>query len=68
VELPERLLRLYTYKDDVVLDPFIGSGSTAVAAARNHRQYVGYDTDADYVELANERVREARDALEAQDG
>lgn len=65
VELPERLLRLYTYKDDVVLDPFIGSGSTAVAAVRNDRRYVGYDTDPEYVTLANERVQAARDESSA---
>lgn len=56
VELPERLLRLYTYRGDVVLDPFMGSGTTAVAAVRHDRRYVGYDTDAGYVELARRRV------------
>ena len=62
VELPERLLRLYTYRGDVVLDPFLGSGSTAVAAVRNDRRYVGYDTDPEYVRLAEERIAEARNA------
>ena len=48
VELPERLHRAATRTaDDVVLDPFLGSGSTAVAAVRNDRRYVGYDTDPD---------------------
>ena len=56
VELPERLLRLFTYRGDVVLDPFLGSGSTAVAAARNDRRYVGFDTDAAYIELAATRL------------
>jgi len=65
VELPQRLLRLYTYKDDVVLDPFMGSGSTAVAAVRNDRRFVGYDTDPEYVTLANERVQAARDESSA---
>jgi site-specific DNA-methyltransferase (adenine-specific) len=60
IELPERFVRLYTYRDDVVLDPFMGSGSTAVAAARNGRHYVGYDTDPDYVALAEQRVAAAR--------
>jgi site-specific DNA-methyltransferase (adenine-specific) len=63
IELPERLLRLYTYKHDVVLDPFMGSGSTAVAAVNNERHFVGYETDAAYVDLANERVQTARAAL-----
>jgi site-specific DNA-methyltransferase (adenine-specific) len=56
VELPERLIRLYTYVGDVVLDPFLGSGSAAVAAARNRRHYVGYDTDPAYIETARARL------------
>jgi site-specific DNA-methyltransferase (adenine-specific) len=56
LELPERLIRLYTYRGDVVLDPFLGSGSTAVAAARNGRHYVGYDTDQAYIDIACERL------------
>lgn len=62
VELPERFIRLYTYAGDVVLDPFLGSGSTAVAAVQNGRHYVGYDTDPEYVALAEARVAEARAA------
>ncbi len=59
VELPEQLIRLYTFADDLVLDPFMGSGSALVAAARLGRRYVGYDLDPDYVELARRRVAEA---------
>ncbi|HLN05749.1 MAG TPA: site-specific DNA-methyltransferase, partial [Acidimicrobiales bacterium] len=59
VELPQRLIELYTFKDDLVLDPFLGSGTTAVAAVRTGRRYVGYDTDAAYVDLAVERVARA---------
>jgi site-specific DNA-methyltransferase (adenine-specific) len=61
VELPEQLIRLYTYEDDLVLDPFMGSGSTMVAAAVLGRRFVGYDLDADYVELARRRVSEVHD-------
>ena len=60
VELPERVLRLYTYRGDVVLDPFMGSGTTAVAAIRNDRRFVGYETDAEYVELARTRIEQER--------
>jgi DNA modification methylase len=56
VELPARLIQLYTYRGDVVLDPFVGSGSTAVAALRTGRHYVGYDTDPSYIQLAEQRV------------
>jgi DNA modification methylase len=56
VELPERLIQLYTYRRDLVLDPLMGSGTTAVAAVRTDRHYVGYDTDPVYVERARERV------------
>lgn len=56
VELPRRLIDLYTYKGDIVLDPFAGSGTTLVAAARTGRIGVGYDTDAGYVDLAQRRL------------
>ena len=56
VELPQRLIELYTYRGDLVLDPFLGSGSTAVAAARTGRRWAGYDTDAAYVDQARRRV------------
>ncbi len=56
VELPQRLIELYTYRDDLVLDPFMGAGSSAVAAVRTHRHYVGFDIDEAYVRAAKERV------------
>jgi DNA modification methylase len=57
-------MHLYTYKDDVVLDPFMGAGSTAVAAVNCGRHFVGYDTEAEYITLAEGRVAKAREALE----
>lgn len=60
VEIPRRLIDLYTYRGDLVLDPFMGSGSTAVAAVRTERHFVGFDTDASYVALADRRVAEER--------
>jgi len=56
VDLPRRLILLYTYPSDLVLDPFAGSGSTCIAAALTHRHYIGYDIDEDYVLTARERV------------
>ncbi len=56
VELPEQLIRLYTFEDDLVLDPFMGSGSALVAAAQLGRRYAGYDLDPAYVDIARTRV------------
>ena len=67
VELPRRLIELYTYRGDLILDPFMGSGSTAVAAVRTERHYAGFDTDESYVALAGRRVDEARAASSGRD-
>lgn len=56
-ELPHRLIQLYSFKNDVVLDPFMGSGTTAIAAIKNGRYYIGYDVSEEYIELANKRIR-----------
>ena len=58
VELPRRLIDLYTFSDEVVLDPFMGSGATAVAAIDLGRSFVGYEIEAGYIETALERVAE----------
>lgn len=57
VELPYRLIQLYTYEGEIVLDPFMGSGQTAIAALKAGRHYVGYDTNEEYVKLAEMRIR-----------
>jgi DNA modification methylase len=67
VELPRRLIELYTYEGDVVLDPFIGSGSAAIAALQTRRHFVGFDTDREYVAAAEQRIAEERERLEAAD-
>lgn len=59
VELPLRLIHLYTYENDLVLDPFLGSGTTLVAARHASRRGVGYDIDPEYVQIAEDRLREA---------
>lgn len=56
VELPQKLMELYAYRGDLVVDPFCGSGSTLVAAARSGRDAVGYDLDPEYVKIALARL------------
>jgi site-specific DNA-methyltransferase (adenine-specific) len=57
VELPRRLIQLYTFEDEIVLDPFMGSGQTAIAAIKSSRHYIGYETEKEYVELAEKRLK-----------
>ncbi|MDY0231806.1 MAG: site-specific DNA-methyltransferase [Candidatus Saccharicenans sp.] len=61
VELPYRLIQLYTFEDEIVLDPFMGSGQTAIAALKSGRHFVGYDINQDYVRLAERRIKEYLD-------
>jgi modification methylase len=56
VELPYRLIQLYTFTGDIILDPFMGSGTTALAALQGERKFVGYDNDPAYVKLAAGRI------------
>ncbi len=57
IELPHRCIQLYTYKGDVVLDPFAGSGTTCLAAQQDERIYIGYEVNPDYCKLAEERLK-----------
>lgn len=63
LELPYRLIQLFTFKGDVVLDPFVGSGTTCLAAAALERHYVGYDTNPEYLLLAQKRLDDLKDGL-----
>ncbi len=56
LELPTRLIELYSFEGDVVLDPFMGSGTTAIAAEKNSRQWVGYDISQEYIDVAYYRL------------
>jgi site-specific DNA-methyltransferase (adenine-specific) len=67
VELPYRLIQSYTYEGDVVLDPFMGSGQTAIAAIKTNRHYVGYDVDKEYVKLSEKRIREFKIEFNSQE-
>lgn len=59
VELPYRLIQLYSFKGDVIIDPFVGSGTTCIAAVKLGRHYVGFDISEEYVELARKRINKS---------
>jgi DNA modification methylase len=56
-ELPHRLIQLYTFKEDIVLDPFCGSGTACLVALKDGRHYIGYDIESEYVRIANQRIK-----------
>lgn len=62
VELPLRLIKMYSFVDDILVDPFMGSGTTAVAAAMTGRQYVGYEINPKYTEFINQRIKQLKQA------
>lgn len=64
-ELPRWLIQLYSFTDDIVLDPFMGSGTTAVAAVKNGRRYVGFDVSAEYVALAQGQIKATKEEVAA---
>jgi site-specific DNA-methyltransferase (adenine-specific) len=55
-ELPYRLIQLYSFVDDIILDPFMGSGTTAVSALKSDRKFIGYDIDKNYIKIAEKRL------------
>jgi site-specific DNA-methyltransferase (adenine-specific) len=56
VELPYRCIQLYTFKGEIVLDPFCGVGTTALAAIQSGRHFICLDNDSNYVEMARNRI------------
>ena len=58
--LAEKIIRYYSYEGDIVLDPFMGSGTTAVVCKKLSRHYIGYETDREYVKIANSRLSEVQ--------
>jgi len=67
LELPRRLIELYTFAGEVTLDPFMGSGQTALAAIQSGRHFIGYEIDANYIELANQRIQDYRANLQLEE-
>jgi len=66
VELASRVIQLYSYLDDVVLDPFLGSGTTCVAAKQLGRKYIGFDISEEYCSLARERLAKTTPSVATQ--
>jgi modification methylase len=62
-ELPHRLMQLLSFEDDVILDPFMGSGTSAVSALKNNRRFVGYDLESEYIKLAENRISPYRNQI-----
>jgi len=56
-ELPKRLIQLYSFKGDIILDPFMGSGTTAISSIKSERNFVGYDISKEYITLAENRLK-----------
>lgn len=63
IELPFRLIQLYSFENDIILDPFMGSGTTAIAALKSNRNYIGYDNEQEYILLAEKRIMSIKEQL-----
>ncbi len=63
VELPYRCIQLYTFEGDVILDPFVGSGSACIAAIKTNRDFIGYDTNKEYIDIADKRIKKEMDQM-----
>lgn len=64
IDLPYRLIQLLSFTNDIILDPFMGSGTTGIAALKSNRKFVGFDTSDEYIELANKRIQPHLNTLE----
>jgi len=59
IELPTWGIKVYSDENDIVLDPFMGSGTTAIACINTNRNFIGFEIDKHYCDIANERIRKA---------
>ena len=64
IDLPYRLIQLLSFTNDIILDPFMGSGTSGIAALKSNRKFVGFDTSEEYIELANRRIEPHLNTLE----
>lgn len=66
IELPKRCIKLFTYVGDVILDPFMGSGTTLVSAVQEHRKFIGFEISEEYFKIAERRIYEMKGEVENQ--
>jgi DNA modification methylase len=66
MDIPGKAIKILTYKDDIILDPFMGSGTSAVAAEILGRLWVGVELSPQYVEIANKRIQSVIDSKKQQ--
>ena len=57
IDLPYRLIQLLSFTNDIILDPFMGSGTTGIASLKSNRNFIGFDTSEEYIALANNRLQ-----------
>jgi site-specific DNA-methyltransferase (adenine-specific) len=62
-ELPKRLIKMFSWKGALVVDPFMGSGTTAIACINTNRNYIGFELDTDYFNIATERIENHKQQL-----
>jgi site-specific DNA-methyltransferase (adenine-specific) len=67
-ELPRRLMKLFSYKNDIVLDPFNGAGTTSLVARKQGRRFIGIDVSEQYCAMALKRVTGVEIPPETPDG
>lgn len=64
LELPLKHILSWTNENDIVLDPFMGSGTTMIACVKTNRHYIGFDISKEYYDIANERIEESKNEKE----
>ena len=57
-EIPNRLIRMYSFVNDIILDPFMGSGTVAIEALKLGRKYIGYEISEEYFNLCNDNIKQ----------
>lgn len=61
-ELPKRCIKLFSFENDIILDPFVGSGTTGVSAIKNNRNFIGYEINGGYCEISEKRILDVQES------